>query len=179
MRICVYCGSSGGARPEYRAAAAAVGTALARRGVGLVYGGSNVGLMGVAADAAMAAGGEVTGVIVESLVAREVAHLGLPDLRVVSTMHERKAMMSALSNAFLALPGGYGTLDEFFEAVTWTQLGIHRKACGVLNVCGYFDGLLGMLDHAVAEGFVKPVNRGLVLCDDDPERMIERLLRVA
>jgi uncharacterized protein (TIGR00730 family) len=133
--------------------------------------------MGVVADAAIAAGGDVTGVIVEALVAREVAHLGLPDLRVVSTMHERKAIMAALSDAFIALPGGYGTLDEFCEVVTWSQLGIHSKPCGLLNVCGYYDGLLGLFDHAVEEKFLNSANRELILCDSDPERLIERLLR--
>jgi hypothetical protein len=153
-----------------------VGSILARKGIGLVYGGANVGLMGVLADSALAASGEVIGVMPESLVAKEVAHRGLPDLRVVASMHERKALMSELSDAFIALPGGFGTLEEFCEVLTWSQLGIHRKACGLLNTCGYYDGLLTLLDHAVAERFLRPVNRGLVLADADPERLIERVL---
>jgi hypothetical protein len=172
----VFCGSSRGAREEYRASAAALGSTLARKGIGLVYGGGNVGLMGIVADAAMAASGEVIGVIPEALVAKEVAHRGLPDLRVVASMHERKALMAELSDAFIALPGGFGTLEEFCEVLTWSQLGIHRKACGLLNTCGYYEGLLSLLDHAVAERFLRPVNRGLVLADTDPERLIERVL---
>ncbi|HEX8984335.1 MAG TPA: TIGR00730 family Rossman fold protein [Bryobacteraceae bacterium] len=176
MRICVFCGSSAGVQPEYKAAAASVGALLARKGIGLVYGGANVGLMGVIADSALAAGGEVIGVMPDSLVAKEVAHRRLRDLRIVSSMHERKALMAELSDAFIALPGGYGTLEEFCEVLTWSQLGIHRKACGLLNTCGYYDGLLALLDHAVAERFLKPVNRGLVLSDTNPERLIERVL---
>jgi uncharacterized protein (TIGR00730 family) len=153
-----------------------VGACLARRGLGLVYGGSNVGLMSAMADAAMAAGGHVTGVIPRSLLDKEVAHRGLSELRVVDSMHERKALMAELSDAFLALPGGYGTFDEFCEALSWSQLGIHRKACGLLNVAGYYDALLSLFDHAVAERFVRPVHRALVLADTDPARLIERLL---
>ncbi len=176
MRVCVFCGSSVGARPEYRVAAAAVGKLLGEKGLGLVYGGANVGLMGVLADAALAAGAEVIGVIPESLVAKEVAHRGLPDLRVVASMHERKALMADLADAFIALPGGFGTLEEFCEVLTWSQLGIHRKACGLLNTCGYYSGLLALLDHAVAERFLRPVNRNLVFDDTDPERLIDRVL---
>ena len=176
MRICVFCGSSAGVQPEYKAAAAEMGALLARKGIGLVYGGANVGLMGVIADSALAAGGDVIGVMPDSLVAKEVAHRQLRDLRIVSSMHERKALMAELSDAFIALPGGYGTLEEFCEVLTWSQLGIHRKACGLLNTCGYYDGLLALLDHAVAERFLKPVNRGLVLSDTNPERLIERVL---
>jgi uncharacterized protein (TIGR00730 family) len=175
-RICVYCGSSFGSRPEYREAAAQVGSLLALKGVGLVYGGSNVGLMRVVADAALAAGGEVIGVIPEALVAKEVAHPGLPDLRVVSSMHERKALMAGLAGAFLALPGGFGTLEEFIEAVTWSQLGLHRKPCGLLNVCGYYDSLLALLDRAVEERFLRPENRALVLAGTEAEPLIDRLL---
>lgn len=153
-----------------------MGAYLARRGLGLVYGGSNVGLMGAMADAAMAAGGHVIGVIPRSLVDKEVAHRGLSELRVVDSMHERKALMAELSDAFLALPGGYGTFDEFCEALSWSQLGIHRKACGLLNIAGYYDALLAMFDHAAAERFVSPVHRALVLADTEPARLIERLL---
>lgn len=176
QRICVFCGSGFGARAAYREAAIEVGAYLARRGLGLVYGGSNIGLMGAMADAAMAAGGHVIGVIPRSLVDKEVAHRGLSELRVVDSMHERKALMAELSDAFLALPGGYGTFDEFCEALSWSQLGIHRKACGLLNIAGYYDALLAMFDHAVAERFVRPVHRALVLADTEPARLIERLL---
>jgi uncharacterized protein (TIGR00730 family) len=175
-RICVFCGSSLGSRPEYGSAAREVGTLLARKGVGLVYGGGNVGLMGVVADAALAAGGEVIGVIPEALVAKEVAHGGLPDLRVVASMHERKALMADLAGAFLALPGGFGTLEEFIEAVTWSQLGLHRKPCGLLNVAGYYDSLLALFDRAVEERFLRPENRELVLAETGPEPLIDKLL---
>src|SRR4051812_49148308 len=151
MRVCVFCGSNPGARPEYAAAARAVGRALAERGRGLVYGGGNVGLMGVCADAALAAGGEVIGVIPDALQTAEVAHGGLTRLHVVRTMHERKALMADLSDAFAALPGGFGTLDELFEILTWAQLGIHAKPVAILNVAGFFDPLLAMLDHQTAE----------------------------
>jgi uncharacterized protein (TIGR00730 family) len=160
----------------YREAAAEVGTLLARKGIGLVYGGGNVGLMGVAADAALAAGGEVIGVIPDVLVAKEVAHRGLTDLRVVGSMHERKALMAELSNAFLALPGGYGTFEEFIEAVTWSQLGIHRKPCGLLNTAGYYDPLLALFDRAVEERFLRPENRALVLAGTSPSALIDELL---
>jgi len=175
-RICVFCGSSFGSRPEYRQAAVQVGALLARKGVGLVYGGSNVGLMNVVAEAALAGGGEVIGVIPEALVAKEVAHQGLADLRVVGSMHERKALMAELSSAFLALPGGFGTLEEFIEAMTWSQLGLHRKPCGLLNVCGYYDSLLALLDHAVEERFLRPENRALVLAETEAEPLIDKLL---
>lgn len=154
-RVCVFAGSSSGARPEYRAAASELGRALAARGVGLVYGGARVGLMGVVADAVLASGGEVTGVIPEAMAAKEIAHDGLTDLRIVSSMHERKATMAGLADAFVALPGGWGTWEELFEMVTWGQLGLHRKPCGLLNVRGYFDPLLSFVAHAVEEGFVR------------------------
>lgn len=176
QRICVFCGSSFGARPAYRDAAVEVGTLLAGKGIGLVYGGSNIGLMGALADAALSSGGEVIGVIPQALVAKEVAHRGLTELRVVATMHERKALMAEFSDAFLALPGGYGTLEEFLEAVTWSQLGIHRKPCGVLNVAGYYDSLLAFFDKAVEERFFRPENRALVLADSRAEILIDRLL---
>jgi uncharacterized protein (TIGR00730 family) len=175
-RICVFCGSSFGARPAYREAAVEVGTTLARKGLGLVYGGGNIGLMGALADATLAAGGEAIGVIPQALVAKEVAHRGLTELRVVETMHERKALMASLADAFLALPGGYGTLEEFIEAVTWSQLGIHRKPCGLLNVEGYFDPLLEFFDRAVAERFFRPENRALVLSGAAAAALIDDLL---
>lgn len=174
-RVCLFCGSSAGTRPEYADAARATGRILAERGIGLVYGGGRVGLMGVAADAALAAGGEVIGVIPGAMVAREVGHLGLTELHVVETMHERKALMYDLSDAFLALPGGFGTLDELCEALTWSQLGLHGKPCGLLNVAGYFDGLLAFFDHATDQGFVRRPHRGLAISDVDPERLLERM----
>ena len=164
-----------GADPAYRLAAQALGRTLAERGVGLVYGGASVGLMGVVADAALAAGGEVVGVMPEALVAREIAHPGLTALRVVQTMHERKAVMAAESDGFVALPGGIGTLEELFEVWTWAQLGIHAKPCGVLDVGGYYAPLLAFLDRGVAEGFVRPAQRAALLVDDDPGRMLDRL----
>ncbi|MGB7989252.1 MAG: TIGR00730 family Rossman fold protein [Candidatus Methylophosphatis roskildensis] len=175
-RICVFCGSQVGGQPLYATAATAVGTLLALRGIGLVYGGGKVGLMGVVADAALAAGGEVIGVIPERLMNRELGHGGVTDLRVVDSMHERKAMMSDLSDAFIALPGGYGTFEEFFEVVTWMQLGIHAKPCGLLNVGGYYDMLLALLDHAAGESFIRPQHRGLVLVDTEPAMLLQQLL---
>jgi uncharacterized protein (TIGR00730 family) len=174
-RICVFCGSNGGARAAYADAARAVGRAIARRGVGLVYGGGKVGLMGIVADAVLAERGEVIGVIPEALEAREVAHRGLTQLRVVRSMHERKALMADLSDAFIALPGGFGTFEEFCEVITWVQLGLHAKPCGLLNVGGFYAPLLALFDHAVGEGFVRPEHRAIVLEDDDPEALIERL----
>jgi uncharacterized protein (TIGR00730 family) len=176
-RVCVFCGSSSGARPAYAEAAEWMGRTLAGRGIGLVYGGGCVGLMGTVADAALAAGGEVIGVIPEALVAKEVAHTGLTELRVVRSMHERKALMAELSGAFVALPGGYGTLEEFCEVLTWAQLGLHARPCGLLNVAGYYDPLLALLDHAVAERFVRPAHRALVIEEQDPETLLDRLAR--
>jgi hypothetical protein len=174
-RICVFCGSSSGVHPVYAQAAQAVGRLLWRRGIELVYGGGNVGLMGMLADACLAEGGRVIGVIPQALVDKEVAHLGLTELRVVSSMHERKAIMADLSDAFVALPGGYGTWEELFEMLTWSQLGIHQKPCGILNVNGYYDPLLELADKAVSEGFLREVNRDLLLSDDDLERFLDRL----
>ncbi len=176
-RICVFCGSRNGTRAQYLAAARGMGETLARRGIGLVYGGGGIGLMGVLAEATLAAGGDVIGVIPEALMAREVAHTGLADLRVVASMHERKALMAELADAFVALPGGFGTLEEFCEALTWAQLGIHRKPCGLLNVEGFFDPLLSLFDHAVRERFVSPDHRALVVVEDDPERLLDTLSR--
>jgi uncharacterized protein (TIGR00730 family) len=172
---CVFCGSSPGKRPAYSEAARSLGRHLAARSVRLVFGGGRVGLMGVVADAVLEAGGAVTGVIPKALATRELAHDGLTDLRVVSTMHERKALMAELSDAFIALPGGLGTLEEFCEIVTWAQLGIHQKPCGLLDVEGYFAPLLLQLDHAVAESFVRPQHRALVLSDSDPARLLGAL----
>jgi uncharacterized protein (TIGR00730 family) len=174
-RICVFGGSSVGARPAYREAAQRLGELLAERGLGVVFGGGCVGLMGAVADAALSKGGEVIGVIPESLVRREVGHRGVTKLHVVETMHQRKALMADLSDAFIALPGGYGTLEEFCEAVTWSQLGIQPKPCGLLNIERYWDGLLAVLDHAVDEKFVLPENSQLVLVAQTPEWMLERL----
>lgn len=175
QRVCVFCGSSPGARPEYEAAARALGEALVARGLGLVYGGGNVGLMGVIADSVMEQGGEVIGVIPESLKRKEVAHARLTELRVVDSMHERKAIMSELADGFIAMPGGLGTFEEFLEIVTWAQLGIHRKPCGLLNVCGYYDGLLAFLRHAVAERFLRPQHAGLVLASESIEDLLAQM----
>src|ERR1044072_756414 len=174
-RVCIFCGSSTGVRPEYREAAETLAAHLAKRRVDIVFGGGCVGLMGVVADTALAHGGHVIGVIPSALVAREIAHRGLPDLRIVSSMHERKALMASLSDAFIALPGGFGTFEEFCEVVTWTQLGIHRKPCGLLNVAGYYDPLVALIDRAVEDGFVRPENRGIVVTEFDPEALIDRL----
>jgi uncharacterized protein (TIGR00730 family) len=174
-RICVFCGANPGDRPSYAAAARELGTAIVRRGLGLVYGGGSVGLMGAIADAVLAAGGEAIGVIPESLVARELAHGGLTELRVVKTMHERKATMAALSSAFVTLPGGFGTLDETCEVLSWAQLGLHAKPCGILDVEGYFGPWIEFLDRAVREGFVHPRHRELLLLDTDPDRLLGRL----
>jgi len=175
-RICVFCGSSLGARPAYEAAARGLGELLAERGIGIVFGGGCIGLMGALADAALAKGGEVIGVIPEGLMRREIGHRGVTKLHVVETMHQRKALMADLADAFIALPGGYGTLEEICEALTWSQLGIQQKPCGLLNVEHYWDGLLAVLEHAVDEQFDRPVNAELVLVALRPERLLNRLL---
>src|SRR5579859_3240485 len=175
QRVCVFCGSSNGVRSDYAAAACAMGTSLAKRGLGLVYGGGRVGLMGLMANAALEAGGEVIGVIPQSLVDKEVGHKALTDLRIVRTMHERKALMADLSEAFIAMPGGAGTMDEFFEILTWAQLGFHRKACALLNVAAYYDPLLAFIDHAVREGFIRPEHRDLIRVDADADRLLDML----
>ena len=172
--VCVFCGSNFGAREIYADAAAETGRTIAARGLKLVYGGSKVGLMGVLADAALAAGGDVLGVIPGALVEREIAHAGLTELRQVSSMHERKALMADLSDAFIALPGGAGTLEEFFEIWTWAQLGHHREPVGILNVGGFFDGLLAFLDHAESEAFMRREHRDMLLADTDPTRLLDR-----
>jgi uncharacterized protein (TIGR00730 family) len=174
-RICVFCGSNPGADPAYTEAAGDLGRLIAGRGLGLVYGGGHVGLMGVLADAALAAGGRVTGVIPEALAAKELAHRGLTDLMVVGSMHERKALMSELSDAFIALPGGIGTLEEWFEVWTWSQLGFQPKPCGMLNVAGYYDHLLAFLDHMTTERFLSPPHRSMALVEDRADRLLDRL----
>lgn len=176
-RVCVFCGSSPGKRPVYAEAAREVGRLLAERGVSLVTGGGRVGLMGVLADAALEAGGAVTGVIPEALLARELAHGGLTQLHVVGSMHERKALMAELSDGFLALPGGYGTLEELSEVLTWSQLGLHAKPCGLLNVGGYYDPLLALLDRAVEERFLQPEHRALLVVESHPGALLEAMGR--
>jgi hypothetical protein len=161
--VCVFCGSNPGRRPEYLAGAADLGRTLAERGLRVIYGGAHVGIMGALADAVLAAGGEIIGVIPGLLVEAEVAHPGLTELRVTSSMHERKAAMADLADGFITLPGGLGTLEEFAEIVTWAQLGLHAKPTGLLNLLGYYDGLLGFLDHATDERFVRPDHREQIL----------------
>jgi uncharacterized protein (TIGR00730 family) len=174
-RVCVYAGSNRGSDPVYAEAARALAGLLAERGIALVYGGGNVGLMGVLADTALAAGGEVIGVMPRALIEREIGHGGLTELRIVDSMHERKAQMAELSDAFIAVPGGIGTLEELIEVYTWSQLGLHAKACGVLNVRGYYDGLAAFLDHAVAEGFLRPQHRAVLSVAEDPAELLDRL----
>ena len=172
--VCVFCGSRLGNRTAYREAAVAVGQQLAQRGLTLIYGGGNVGLMGVVADAALEADGKVIGVIPKFLKTQEVAHEGLTDLKVVSSMHERKTCMANLADAFIALPGGYGTLEEFCEIITWAQLKLHHKPCGLLNIEGYFDPLLQLLEHALNEGFITPSLRQLVITATQPHQLLEK-----
>jgi uncharacterized protein (TIGR00730 family) len=174
-RLCVFCGSSVGNQPAYAEAAQAMGALLAARGIGLVYGGGHVGLMGVIADAVMASGGEVIGVIPQTLADREIAHTDITELHVVDSMHTRKALMAELSDGFVAMPGGVGTFEEFFEVVTWTQLGLHRKPCGLLNVNAFYTPLAAFIDQAVSEGFIKPVHRAGIVVDSDPERLLDTL----
>ncbi len=174
-RLCVFCGSSQGYAPSYRRQTERLADAMNARGIGLVYGGGRVGLMGILADAVLAGGGHVVGIIPDALFAREVAHLGLPDLRVVGSMHERKAAMAELADGFIALPGGFGTFEELFEALTWTQLGLHAKRCGLLNVDGFYDPLLGLLDHAVTAGFLKLESRRLLDAADEPADLLDAL----
>jgi uncharacterized protein (TIGR00730 family) len=173
-RICVFCGASPGHDPAFVAAARAVGEGLAQRGIGIVFGGSRIGLMGALADAALAAGGEVTGVIPQGLVDRELAHQGLTELRIVGSLHERKAVMADLSDAFIALPGGLGTLEELAEITSWAQLGVHAKPIGLIEVGGYWDQLLAWLDGAVAAGFLAPAGRGLLGRPAGLDELLER-----
>jgi hypothetical protein len=175
-RICVFCGSNSGAGDGYRTAAVQLGAALVRHGLGLVFGGGRVGLMGVLADAVLDAGGDVNGVIPQALVARELAHRRVSPMHVVGSMHERKALMADLSDGFIAMPGGYGTLEEFCEMVTWSQLGLHRKPCGLLNVARFFDPLIAMFDHAIAEQFIVEAHRRLLVVDHDAEGLLGRML---
>jgi uncharacterized protein (TIGR00730 family) len=174
-RICVFCGASPGARPAYREATAELARLLVADGIGVVYGGGGVGLMGALADAVIAEGGRLTGVIPRALVDREIAHRDVMDMRVVGSMHERKALMAELADAFVALPGGIGTLEELFEVYTWAQLGLHRKPCALLNVERYYDGIAEFLTHAVNERFLRDETRELLLIETDPATLIERL----
>lgn len=173
--LCVFCGSNFGTRPAYREAAVRVGSLLAARGMTLVYGGGEVGMMGALADACLAGNGKVIGVIPKSLASKEIAHRNLTELRVVDSMHERKRLMADQADAFLALPGGFGTWDEFCEVVTWSQLGLHRKACAILNVEGFYDAFLAQADRATKDGFVSDVHRSLVISGSDPDELLDRL----
>ncbi|MCA3003322.1 MAG: TIGR00730 family Rossman fold protein [Rhodocyclaceae bacterium] len=175
--LCLFCGASPGADPAYRDAAASFGTTLAHRNIRLIYGGGSVGLMGVAADACLAAGGEVVGVIPRMLVEKEVGHAGVTQMHVVETMHERKALMTELSDGFIALPGGFGTLDELFESLTWQQLAYHTKPIGLLNVNGFFDALIAFLDHARDERFLRDLHRESLQVDTDLSVLIDKLRR--
>lgn len=175
QRICVFTGSRSGAGDQYASAARSLGALLAARGLTAVYGGAEIGMMGVLADTVLARGGQVIGVIPGHLTEREIAHSGLTELRLVDSMHERKMVMSELSDGFIALPGGFGTLDELFEALTWAQIGLHRKPCGLLNVTGYFDGLLAFLDRAVEQEFLAPEYRRMLLVDTDPAALLDRM----
>lgn len=173
-RICVYCGSNPGRQPDYAQAATQLGGLLAEHGIGVVYGGASIGIMGKVADAALAGGSEVIGVIPRALATKEVAHAGLSELRVVDSMHERKALMAKLSDGFVALPGGWGTIEEIFEVLTWAQLGFHDKPCGLLNVAGYYDQLNAFLEHAMDEAFVKPDYRPMIMVEEDPATLLSR-----
>ena len=175
-QICVYCGSSDGARPEYRQAAAALGRVMLEKNLDLVYGGASVGLMGEVADTILNGGGRVTGVIPKPLVNREISHQGLTRLVVVDSMHERKSMMAELSDGFIALPGGIGTMEELFEIVTWSQLGLHRKPCALLNVAGYYDHLNAFMHHGVDQGFIREKTQAKLIIGDDPSALIEQFL---
>jgi len=175
MRIAIYCGSSRGLDPIYATTAAEMAAYLANQGIGIVYGGGNVGIMGVIADAALAAGGEVIGVIPESLLAKELGHGGVTELHVTRSMHERKQKMVDLSNAFIALPGGFGTLDELFETLTWLQLGFHGKPVGLLNAAGFFDHLLTFLDHMSSTGFLTPKHRSSLITETEPEALLKAI----
>jgi uncharacterized protein (TIGR00730 family) len=172
--ICVFAGSSPGARPEYAGAARELARSLVERSYGLVYGGGNIGLMSVIADAVLERGGQAVGVIPEFLVDKELAHRGLTELRIVKSMHERKAVMAEISDGFLGLPGGIGTMEEFFEVLSWAQLDLHDKPCGLLNTRGYYDPIVGFLDRGVDEGFLKPKHRSLLLVEAEPEKLLDR-----
>jgi uncharacterized protein (TIGR00730 family) len=174
VSICVFTGSRHGASPKYAEATKQFAEELVKRGLGVVYGGGNVGLMNVLANTALQRGGHVIGVIPDSLVSKEVAHKGLSELRVVHSMHERKALMAELAGGFVALPGGIGTMEEFFEVLSWAQLGLHNKPCGLLNVAGYYDSLIEFLDHAVAQDFVKPQHRALLIVESHVLKLLDR-----
>ena len=178
-KICVYCGSSAGADEAYLQSAQQLGKQLAERGIGLVYGGASIGLMGGIADAVIEHGGHVTGIIPQSLLDREIAHQGIHDLRVVDDMHERKLIMAELSDGFIAMPGGYGTLEEMFEALTWNQLDIHNKPCGLLNVANFYDPLCGFLDQCMNQGFLKPAHRALLISNPEPDQLIDGMLALS
>ena len=172
--VCVFCGSNPGARPSYGEAAARLGEVMAAQGLSLVYGGGRVGLMGIVADAVLRGGGTVLGVIPHFLATKEIAHHGVTELRIVESMHARKALMAERADAFVALPGGYGTLDEMFEILTWAQLGLHLKPCGLLNVDGFFDGLIAYLDHATKEQLIRAEHRAMLIVASTPEDLLER-----
>lgn len=173
--VCVFCGSSPGTKPEYAKAALELGQVLANRNIGLVYGGGNVGLMGQVAKAVLANGGRVTGVIPKALAEKEVAFTELDDLRIVGSMHERKALMAELSDGFIALPGGLGTIEEFVEVLTWAQLGIHHKPCGLLNICQYYNKFIDFLDHITDQNFLGTGHRNMVLIDENPRSLLKKL----
>jgi hypothetical protein len=173
-RLCVFCGSSFGANQKYTKAANDLGNAIAKRNICLVYGGARVGLMGEIASAVIKAEGEVIGVIPKELLEKEVAHTDLKDLRIVGSMHERKSLMAELSDGFIALPGGFGTIEEIFEVITWAQLNFHNKPCGLLNIHGYYDNLIKFLDHSVEEKFIEQEHRAMIIIDDDPESLLEK-----
>jgi uncharacterized protein (TIGR00730 family) len=174
-RICVFCGTNPGSRPDYGAAARELGRILAEQGIELVYGGASVGIMGELADSMHEHGGQVTGIIPQQLMEKEAAHTGIANLIVVASMHQRKSQMADMSDGFIALPGGIGTLEGFFEILTWSQLGIHAKPSGILNVAGYFDGLARFLDHAVKEGFLTEEHRSAIIMETDARRLLERM----
>ncbi len=175
MRLCVFCGSNAGQDPVYLQTARTLGEALAASGIGLIYGGASVGLMGAVADAVLSKGGDVIGVMPQALVDKEIAHKGLSDLRVVGSMHERKALMAELADGFIALPGGLGTFEELFEVWTWAQLGYHRKPCALLNAGGFYDKLTDFLDDVVERGFVKPIHRAMLIVESEPAALIEAM----
>jgi len=173
-RLCVYCGSRPGGRSDYAVAARQLARAMVNKNIDLVYGGASVGVMGKIADAVLEEGGKVIGIIPKGLFVKEVAHTGITELIEVSTMHERKSLMSELSDGFIAMPGGYGTIEEIFEIITWSQLGIHNKPCGLLNVCNYYDNLINFLDHTVSEQFISKITRSILLVDECPDTLLEK-----
>jgi len=175
QRLCVFCGSSSGARPVYAEAAAQLGRELAKSKIAVVFGGGRVGLMGILADSVLRAGGQAIGVMPRALVEKEIAHTSLTELHVVELMHQRKALMADLADAFLLLPGGFGSWEEFCEVLTWLQLGIHRKPCAILNVAGYYNGLLSLADRALAEGFLRPAHHKMVIVEEDPQKALSQL----